>query len=265
MDKITASLATIPRRIGPLKEMIDSIINQVDVLQIYLNGFEKNQIPSYLLKENKIKLYMSQEEEFGDRGDAGKFFNVQNIKDWHFICDDDIHYPKDYVETMIEKCLYYNCEYVIGNHGGDFNKFPILDSYKDRRRTVHYKKSKLFNDIAVHYLATNSICFHDKTIRLNDMEDFKIANMGDIWLAVACQKEEVGMICQSHDFNWIVDCKNYDVWDSIYGHRNNTNAPGNVLVQTEVSNTISNWKHHVDLDKYPYLKEYHHEFLRKKK
>ena len=264
MDKITASLATIPKRVGPLKEMVDSIIGQVDELQVYLNGFQQNQIPSWLKAINKVRIYMSQEQDFGDRGDAGKFFNVQNIKGWHFICDDDIHYPVDYVEKMISKCEEYNYEYVIGNHGGEFNKFPLIDSYKDRRRTVHYKKSRLKKDISVHYLATNSVCFHDKTIKLHDSRDFRIANMGDIWLAVACQNEEVGMICREHDWEWIMDCKNYNMWDSIYGHRNKTDKPGNVLDQTDVANSVSGWKHWTDIERYPYLLEYHHEFLPKK-
>ena len=259
---ITASLATIPNRLTPLREMIDSIISQVDVVQIYLNGFEKKQVPNWLSCK-KIKLYFSQDEKFGDRGDAGKFFNVQNITDWHFIIDDDIHFPKDYVKKMIKKCEEYNCEYIIGNHGGEFSRFPIQDSYKDRRRTVHYKKSRLKQDISVHYLATNSVCFHDKTIKLFD-EDFKIANMGDIWLAVICQREEVGMVCQEHDRLWLNDCKNYDMWDSIYGKRNKKESPGNSETQTKVANTIKDWKHNVDVDKYPYLiSEYKHEFIRK--
>jgi len=259
MDTITASLATIPKRIIPFKEMFDSIIDQVDILQVYLNGFEDRMIPTYLMKNTKVRIYQSQYEKFGDRGDAGKFFNVQNIKGFHLICDDDIHYPKDYVKKMIDKCEEYDRKYVIGCHGGDFNKFPIQDSYKDRRRTVHYKKSRLLKDIAVHYIATNSVCFHDDTISLNDEEDFKIANMGDIWLAVACQKKNVGMIVREHDWDWIKDCENYNPWDSIYGERYKDDARGKAEIQTEVANTITNWKHYVDFEKYPYLSDYKHE------
>jgi hypothetical protein len=262
METITASLATIPRRTKALKEMVDSILPQVDILQVYLNGFEEKDIPVFLMKENKVRLYQSQKEAFGDRGDAGKFFNVQNIGGWHFICDDDIHYPEDYVKKMIETCDKYGRQYVIGNHGGDFSKFPIQDSYKDRKRTVHYKKSRLEQDIAVHYLATNSLCFHDDTIKLNDDKHFRIGNMGDIWLAVACQEQDVGMVVRAHDWCWINDCENYDKWDSIYGHRYK-DVEGNATVQTGVANTVKNWEHKIDTEMYSYLLDYKHEKMGK--
>lgn len=245
---ITVSLATIPKRVVPLKEMYHSIINQVDVFQIYLNGFKDSEIPSYLLKDNKVKIYRSQAEEFGDRGDAGKFFNVQNIKDWHFICDDDIHYPEDYVETMIEKCEQYNRKYVVGCHGGDFNKFPVLDAYKCRKNMSHYKKSDVFKDYPVHFLATNSICFHDDVIQLNDVRDFRIANMGDIWMGLACQQKQVGMISIEKKAQWIQDCQDYNPWDSIYGHRYDKEKGGNADIQTETVNSLGHgWKHYAKI------------------
>ena len=244
MDKITASLAAIPKRVEALREMFDSIINQVDVFQIFLNGFEDSQIPDFLLSNNKVKIYRSQEEEFGDRGDAGKFFNVQNIKGWHFICDDDIRYPKDYVKSMIAKCEEYGRKYIIGCHGGDFNKFPVNDSYKDRKNMSHYKKTDVEKDYIVHFLATNSICFHDDTISLHHNE-FEIANMGDIWLALACQKRKVGMLCREKRSQWIQDCQNYDPWDSIFGVRYKKERGGNADIQTEKVNSLGReWKHY---------------------
>jgi len=247
MDTITASLATIPRRVAPLKEMVDSIINQVDVLQIYLNGFEDKQIPVFLFKENKIRIYRSQEESFGDRGDAGKFFNVQNIQGWHLICDDDIHYPADYARQMITKCDEYHRRFIVGCHGGDFNKFPLVDSYKDRKNMSHYKKTEVAKDYLVHFLATNSVCFHSDTIELCE-SDFPKPNMGDIWLALACQHKEVGMLCRQKEMGWIQDCKNYDPWDSIFGHRYNKTKGGNADVQTEAVNSFGKeWRHNGSL------------------
>jgi len=247
MDKITSSLATIPTRIQPLKEMIDSIIDQVDVVQLYLNGFEDRQVPSFVMGESKIELRRSQDEKFGDRGDAGKFFDVQNIEGWHMICDDDIHYPKNYVESMIQKCDEHDRKYIIGCHGGDFNKFPVLDSYKCRENMSHYKKTAVAKDYLVHFLATNSVCFHDDTIDL-DQEEFEVANMGDIWLALSCQKKQVGMVCRQKDMGWIQDCKNYDPWDSIFGHRYKKEKGGNADIQTKTVNSLGKeWKHYGQL------------------
>lgn len=244
MDTITASLATIPRRVAALEHMIDTLIGQVDHMNIFLNGFEDKDIPEYLLWNwENIHLYRSRDEPFGDRGDAGKFFNVQNIKGWHFICDDDILYPKDYVSSMIEKSEEHDRKYVIGCHGGDFNKFPVIDSYKCRTNMSHYKKTAVPNDYLVHFLATNSVCFHDDTITLSE-DDFPEANMADIWLGLAAQTKQVGMLCREKEAGWINDCGNYDPWDSIYGHRYDKKK-GNADVQTKAVNSLgSEWRHY---------------------
>ena len=244
MSNKTASLATIPSRVTPLKEMFYSIIDQVDTFQIYLNGFMDNQIPSFLYEDDKVKISRSQDEAFGDRGDAGKFFNVQNNKGWHFICDDDIHYPIDYVASMIAKSEQYNRKYIIGCHGGDFNKFPVNDAYKDRVNMAHYKKSEVIKDYIVHFLATNSVCFHDDTIQLHH-DQFPKPNMGDIWFGLASQKAQVGMLCREKKEGWIQDCKNYNVFDSIFGHRYNKAKGGNADVQTEAVNSLGKqWSHY---------------------
>jgi len=244
MDKITASLATIPNRVVPLKEMINFIIDQVDTLQIYLNGFQDKEIPSFVLKNNKICIYRSQEESFGDRGDAGKFFNVENIKGWHFICDDDIHYPVDYVEKMIAGSERHSRKLVMGLHGGDFNKFPVIDSYKCRTNMSHYKKTATLKDYLVHFVATNSTCFHDDAIQL-DESDFPIGNMADIWLGLACQKKQVGVCCMQKSAQWIQDCTNYDPWDSIYGYRYKKEKGGTADVQTKTVNSLNKkWEHY---------------------
>jgi len=241
---ITASLATIPTRIIPLEEMYKSIIDQVDVFQIYLNGFRDHQIPGFLLCDNKVKIYRSQEENFGDRGDAGKFFNVQNISGFHMVCDDDIHYPVDYVASMIAKSEQYNRKFIVGCHGGDFNKYPVLDSYKDRKNMSHYKKTAVAKDYLVHFLATNSVCFHDDTISLNE-SDFPKPNMADVWLAIAAQRKQVGMISIQKNEGWIQDCKNYDPWDSIFGNRYKVEKGGNADVQTEAVNSLGKqWSHY---------------------
>ena len=244
MSKITASLATIAKRVVPLEEMYLSIIDQVDVFQIYLNGFLDNQVPYFLKADDKVKIYRSQAESFGDRGDAGKFFNVQNNKGWHFVCDDDIHYPKDYVQTMIAKSEEYNRKYIVGCHGGDFSKYPVSDSYKDRKNTSHYKKTAVAKDYLVNYLATNSICFHDDTISVNE-SDFPKPNMADIWLGLVAQQKQVGMLSIQKNSGWIQDCKNYDPWDSIYGNRYKVEKGGNAAIQTEAVNSLGReWEHY---------------------
>ena len=72
-DKVIAGMASIPERTGSLKKVVDSIINQVDELHIYLNNYEE--IPHFLNRD-KVTAYLSNYEK-GDLGDIGKFYNVE--------------------------------------------------------------------------------------------------------------------------------------------------------------------------------------------
>lgn len=243
-DTITVSLASIPSRAKCLKEMFYSIIEQVDTFQIYLNSFHDDQIPSYLLNNPKVKLYRSQEERFGDRGDAGKFYHVQNIQGWHLVCDDDLHYPYNYAERMIEKCEEYHRKVIVGCHGGDFSQFPLSDSYACRINKSHYQKTSVQKDYFVHFLATNSICFHTETISLHE-NDFQTANMADMWLALKCQLTKTGMLCLQKNANWIRDCMDVDPFNSIFFNQYNPNKRGNAFEQTKIVNSLSRpWKHY---------------------
>ena len=95
MDKIYANMATIPKRIPQLEVVVNCILPQVDVLNVYLNNFEE--VP-WFLKKDKINIVRSQEE--GDRGDAGKFYWADKVSGYYFTIDDDIAYPPDYVEAL---------------------------------------------------------------------------------------------------------------------------------------------------------------------
>ena len=86
--KVTVSIATIPSRKEALKATINSLINQVDKIHVYLNNYEK--IPncltynSYKLKTQglkKIEYFRSQDYE--DLGDVGKFYWGAIIKGYH--------------------------------------------------------------------------------------------------------------------------------------------------------------------------------------
>jgi len=70
---VTVSLATLPERIESLKDTVDSLIGQVDVLNVFLDGhFE---VPDFL-KKDKINIQVCPDPE-ESIGDLGKFaFNV---------------------------------------------------------------------------------------------------------------------------------------------------------------------------------------------
>src|SRR5690606_14533447 len=70
--KVFVGIAAIPQRKAALEKSVRSLIDQVDRIGVYLNGWEE--VPSFLLHP-KIEVRRSQVD--GDIGDAGKFYWVE--------------------------------------------------------------------------------------------------------------------------------------------------------------------------------------------
>ena len=209
-DKITASIASMPSRIRSLEEAVASILPQVDILEVYLNEF--TEAPKFL-KHKKIKTYLSK-DLLGNLGDAGKFFNSAEIKGYHFTIDDDIIYPKDYVETAINAIDRNNRKVVVTFHGRRFKDFPVQSYY----RSISERYSCLRNqhkDEYIHVCGTGVLAYHTDTIKFN-IKDFKLINMADIWAGIKCQENKVPILCLNHKKGWILESKKYDRNESIF-------------------------------------------------
>ena len=115
-NTITASMASVPWRIEALEKAVYSIIDQVDKINVYLNGW--NEIPTFL-KIDKINAVMSQ-NEIGDLGAKGKFYWCEKVNGIHLTIDDDILYPQNYVEEIIHQLSRYP-DAVVSYHGSILN------------------------------------------------------------------------------------------------------------------------------------------------
>jgi len=226
-ETVIAGMATMESRIPILKKTIASIIDQVDVLEIYLNNFY--QIPDFL-KHPKIKIYQSQ-KELGDLGDAGKFYNAANIKGYHFTIDDDIIYPPDYVKTLIHAIERNKKEYIITVHGRKFNHAPVKSYYHSAEVQVSCLRA-CSNDTIVDIPGTGVMAYHTDTINLS-INDFKASNMGDIWVGKVAKEKNVKILAIKHNAGWLKDGNNVKVVESIY-HQ----LAGNDSFQTEVVNSF---------------------------
>jgi len=88
-NMVTASLASIPSREAQLEVVVRQMLPQVGKLNVYLNGYEK--VPRFL-KHDRIVVRQSQTCEFGDQGDAGKFYWADDVEGYHFTIDDDLKF-----------------------------------------------------------------------------------------------------------------------------------------------------------------------------
>jgi hypothetical protein len=191
MKRKIVGIASLPDRIESLEETIFSLYDQVDKIIIGLNNYKE--IPHFLGMK-KIECYLLD----NSLGDAAKFYKIDNyMNDYYFACDDDIIYPNDYCDVLIEKCQKYKS--VVGLHGVKITK-PVNSYYKNRK--VFHGFNELLTDIEVDLVATSS-CLIDTSILNIKLSDFPIPNMADIWLGDICKKQNIKSYSISRNTNWI--------------------------------------------------------------
>ncbi len=226
-EKIIAGMATICGRLESLKEAISSLLPQVDMLYIRLNGYAT--VPD-CCKHPKIIASVDIDNSLGD---AGKFICLGQTG-YLFFCDDDLIYPCDYVKQMIAAIESNDRKAIITIHGRRFNHFPVSSYYHDKSFRVSCLNPQI-NQEYLHVPGTGVTAFHSSTISLS-MNNFKCSNMADIWLALAAQHQEVPVISIPHNKGWILMSQNYDESHTIYNLLNHKDE-----YQTKIINSIK-WK-----------------------
>jgi len=237
-DAITASVASIPSRTHCLEQVVAQILPQVDYLNVYLNGYER--VPDFL-DHPRIQVAQSQKTDFGDRGDAGKFYWTSEVDGYHFTIDDDIFYPANYVDLLIQCIERHQRKAVVGVHGATLTP-PIKDYYRSRR--IHHFTQKLPQDTPVHVLGTGTVAYHTSTIRVDRLE-FRHPNMADIWFALSGQHQQVPFICMTRDNKWLTSLPDTDT-ESIYMHsrRGHDSKQNTMTMQTRIVKSHHTWRLH---------------------
>ncbi len=205
---VTASMATIPSRVQLLEQVVSTLLPQVDRLNVYLNGF--NEIPHFL-KDARIEVARSQ--EYGDQKDNGKFFWSERVATgYHLTVDDDIIYPRDFVQRSIMKIEQYDRRAVVGVHG--VNLANPLQRYTESREVFHFGDA-LLQDAFVHLLGTGTIAYHTSTLQIA-FDEFKTRGVADLWFAIQARRQRVPLIAQSRPRNWLAPIRHEG--ETIFAH-----------------------------------------------
>lgn len=209
---IFVGIAAIPDREYALKLVVASLINQVDRIGVYLNGWDK--VPEFLIHEKIIVAGMGAE----DLGDVGKFYWVNDHDGIYFSCDDDLIYPPDYIDRMVSRLEYYRYMAAVGWHGS-LLKEPFVDYYKPHSRRVFVFSAHRPHDTPVHILGTGCCAFHTKIFPVK-LEDFPTPNMADIYFSIKGQNLQMPFYVVKHEKDEIKEVEGAKE-SSIYSHSNN--------------------------------------------
>jgi len=223
----TASMASIPGREDLLRQAVQSLLPQVDHLNVYLNEYPE--VPTFLQGHPQITVARSQDH--GNRGDAGKFFWSAGIEGYHFTCDDDIVYPPDYVTRAVKAVEHFGRRAVLSFHGTILRDNPKV-YYEDRKVTYHCLRH-VPRDHAVHVAGTGVMVYHASTIKVSP-DLFRHPNMADMWMAKHCQECSIPQVVVNHPEGWI---KTHRVVDTIYS-RSARLKDGSFMDSSAVQNQV---------------------------
>ena len=110
---VHATVASVPGRQAQLAAVVAAIAPQVDVLHVYLNGYDA--VPDFLQGNPAVRVARSQ--DWGDVRDNGKFYFLNEAGSYYVTLDDDLAYPADYVRTLLLAIEKYGRQAVVGVHG----------------------------------------------------------------------------------------------------------------------------------------------------
>ncbi|WP_417420372.1 hypothetical protein [Halomonas sp.] len=231
-EAIFVGIASIPQRANALKETIRSLEHQVDKIGVFLDKY--NQVPDFILDNPKVVYKISSDFD-SEIGDAGKFYWVDEFEGFYFTCDDDLIYPKDYVERIINKIVSFREPVVVGWHGSVILQ-PFENYYNTKSRRVFSFSAPRPYDTPVHVLGTGCLGFHTSHMSVS-FKNFETPNMADVYFALLGQQQQVPFIVIEHARGEIVESDDSQEY-SIYKHssleikdsRHNTKEKQNLIV-----------------------------------
>lgn len=220
MDKIIYNIATYRRR-DSISKTIESIYNQCDIINLSVNDYHiYDDIPD-IFYDKKINLIITD----NSKGDAFKFSRLVDENGYFFTVDDDLIYPKNYTEYMIDKFNQYGGESIITLHGRNFNRFPI-NSYYNSKGDRYHCLDTIKKDVKVQFGGTGVMCFHTNLLKVG-LDYFKHPNMADIWISKIAKEKGIPITCVSHDKNYLSYIKQTEtIFDS---HLNNDEIQTNIV------------------------------------
>lgn len=193
MTDSVAHLATYPGRTALLAANIAHLRALFPRIVVCLNGY--GSIPPFLKSDERIAAFIPAK----DLKDAGKFADIAGTARFHFLIDDDLIYPKDYVSRMVAHAGAHSEPVVVGVHGVDY-RFWYRGGARGRR--VFHFESALQRAREVDVLGTGTVLVAGTELPpLAYVED--AAGFIDIRFARWCAEQRLRRVCVPRPARWL--------------------------------------------------------------
>lgn len=237
---IVASMASMAGRAGVLRRVVESILPQVDRLNVYLNGYER--VPDCLLHRKVPHVMLS--GNAGWRGPEAKWWFVDPTAyamppgvgedDIHFTLDDDLIYPPDYVRAMLA-CLERHPRSIIACHASVM--VPPFEDYR-RDRYIFRWGDGLGHDVEAHIPGTGTACYRLGDLPVRVPGDFPYPKMVDPQIAVLAKAHGIEVWSPARPPGWLGYLRP-PRGSTIYEQRTGRNKHE---VENELLHSVAPWK-----------------------
>ena len=185
-QKIVA-MASYPLRKKGMLSVFKQMFSQCDYFCLYLNEYDE--IPSEFLelsKNDKKRLII----EIGNKNlkDYGKFFWFKKFQGYYLTVDDDLDYPENYCERMIEKMKAFNNNSIIGMHGNDFD---IVNNHFVIKKHCHAFLSEEAYNVPIDCIGTGAAVFYPEKINFTFsqiLEHYELDDDLDMSISILCKE-----------------------------------------------------------------------------
>lgn len=192
---VSANISTYSPRKDFLPQVVKSLKKQTvkpDVIRIWYNDYEP-------VNTKGIEQHFNGE----NHTDKSKFIWLDNIRvtgkhEIYFTMDDDIKYPPDYVESMIQALKRYP-GHVVSYHGRKL---------RGKHRNYYFEHTQynfltnLEQDAPVEVPGTGVTAFDTRTF-IPDIIQYNDDCMADVLMGLEMAKNKVPGICLAHKGGWI--------------------------------------------------------------
>lgn len=204
MTKIVFNIATVERRKHSLLKVLKCLANQT----MPCNSI--NVAMSYPSVDEEVDTFIRENFE-SNRIVYGKFSCENKMKAidytddaYFFTFDDDIDYPADYAEKMIEGIEKYERKGVVGFHGMKFNRFPVTNYHTQRK--IHQYFAEVKEDVAVDIIGSGAFAFHTSALKEKGFTFESIShtsNVTDDVFSRFCRDNKIPMTVLAHKAQWM--------------------------------------------------------------
>lgn len=181
-------------RKGSLLKTIDSIYNQADIINIALNLYEET--PSELI-DSKINIF----HKDNSIGASFKFLRILESDGYFFTIDDDLIYPENYSDYMINRFNHYGGKKIVTLHGRKYTGFPITSYYKSPHTKFHCL-GDVNDDVLVNIGGSGVMMFHTNLVKM-PINYIKEKNMSDLCISRYANQNNIEIVCLKHESDYL--------------------------------------------------------------